>query len=464
MQRFICRLLATASLLIAWRAGEVFARPRYGGTLRIETHETIRSLDPGEWPANGMEPAKEKLISLIFERLVRLDENGRPQASLALSWQHDAKNKRWRFRLRTEVKFHDGSVMTPELVVLALRASTTDLKPSASGEVLLIESEKPKPDLLFDLAQAAHSIFLRGTDQKVSGTGPFQLAEWEPGRRAVLVANEQHWAGRPFLDSLLIQMGRPLPEQLIDLELGKADFVEVWPNEMRRLPKDAKVWLSSAHVLIALAFERGRPSSEDVRIREALALSIDRVAIHNWLLQKQGEITAALLPQRMSGYAFLFSAKADMKRARQLVSKMGPAPSTLTMAYDASDPLARSMADRIAVNAREAGITINVSSRPSNPDVRLLRLPIRAPMPALALTDLLASLRLADMEPLSDHASIEALHDAENTAVSGYHVIPLFHVPEIFGSNSRLKTWTTTGVDSFGDWRFEDMWLEMEKS
>jgi peptide/nickel transport system substrate-binding protein len=463
MQRFICQLLAAASLLLCCQAVKVFGRPRYGGTLRIETHETVRSLDPAEWSTNGTESTKEKLISLVFERLVQLDENGRPQTSLALSWQHDAKNKRWRFHLRTDVKFHDGSVMTPELVAAALRASAADLKPSASGDVLLIESEKPKPDLLFYLAQAAHSIFLRGSDQKIFGTGPFQLAEWEPGRRAILIANEQHWAGRPFLDSLKIQMGRPLSEQLMDLELGKADFVEVWPNEMRRLPKDAKIWLSSAHMLIALAFEPQRPAAEDARLREALALSIDRSAIHNVLLQKQGEITAALLPQKLSGYAFLFSAKADMKKARQLVSKTGPAPPALTLAYDTTDPLARSLSDRIAINAREAGITINVSSHPINSDIRLLRLPIRTPIPASALTDLLASLRMADLEPMPDRASIEALHDAENTAISGFRVIPLFHVPEIFGSNPQLKTWTSTGVDPFGDWRFEDMWLEIER-
>jgi peptide/nickel transport system substrate-binding protein len=462
MPRFIYPLLAAASLLIGWHAGEILARPRYGGTLRIETHETIRGLDPAEW-SSGIESTKEKLISLIFERLVRLDANGRPQGALALSWQHDARSRRWRFRLRTDVKFHDGTVLTPELAATALRVSTTDWKPSAQGEVLLIESDKPRPDLLCDLAQASHSIFLRGADQKVFGTGPFQLAEWDPGRRAVLSANEQHWAGRPFLDSLTIQMGRPLAEQLMDLELGKTDFVEIWPNEMRRLPKDARTWQSSPHVLIALALERGRPALEDAQLREALALSIDRAAMHSWLLQKQGEITAALLPQKLSGYAFLFPAKADMKKARQLVSKPGQATPPLTMVYDALDPLARSMAERIAVNAREAGITINVSSRQANPDIRLLRLPVRTPMPASALANLLASLHLTDIASLPENASIEAIHDAESAAVSSYRVIPLFHVPEIFGSNPQLKTWTTTGVDPFGEWHFEDMWLEIEK-
>jgi ABC-type transport system substrate-binding protein len=462
MQRFICQFLAAASLLVAWQAGQIFGRPRYGGVLRVEMHETLSNLDPGEWPANGMESAKDKLIPLIFERLVRLDENNRPQPALAISWQHDSKNRRWRFRLRSDVRFHDGSPMTVDSAATALRASAPNWKLTTQGDALVIDADTPIPDLLFDLAQASHSIYLRGADQKIFGTGPFQLTGWDPGRRAVLAANEQYWAGRPFLDGLSIALGRPLAEQILDLELGKADFVEVWPNELRRLPKDTKTWSSSAHILITLAFERGRPASEDSRLREALALSIDRTAIHNWLLQRQGETTAALLPQKLSGYAFLFSAKADLKKARQLVAKPGQAPS-LILAYDGFDLFTRSVADRIAVNAREAGITVNVSSRPLNSDIRLLRLPIRTPIPESALSSLVASLHLTEDAPLSDTSSIEATYAAENAALSGYRVIPLFHVPEIFGSSPRLKTWMTTGIDQFGDWRFDDMWLDTEK-
>jgi peptide/nickel transport system substrate-binding protein len=463
MQRSICRFLAAASLLICWRAGEVAGRPHYGGTLRVEMRETVRSLDPDDKPANRLESvAKDKLMALLFEPLVRLDENGRPQAVLALSWQQNSEGKQWRFRLRTDVKFHDGSVLTPEEAATALRSSADGWKITALRDGLLIESDASMPDLLFDLAQPSHSIFFRAPDQTLSGTGPFQLAKWEPGRQAVFTANEQHWAGRPFLDAVSIEMGRPLTEQLMDLELGKADFVEIWPNEMRRVPKGTKLWSSQPDTLIALAFERGRPAIEDMQLREALALSIDRAAILNWLMQKQGETAASLLPQRLSGYAFLFSAQADVNKARQLISKTGKLPPALLLAYDALDPLARSMADRIALNAREAGITLKVSGHPLNADIRLMRLPIRSSLPRTALADLISSLRQNGSD-LPNPASAENLHAAEKAALAGYYVIPLFHVPEIYGSSSRLKTWTTSGISQLGDWRLDDMWLDAEK-
>lgn len=464
MQRFIYRSLAAVSLLICWRAVEVDGRPRYGGTLRVEMQEVVHSLDPAEWSESAPESAaKEKLISLLYEPLVRLDENGRPQAALALSWQHDSKSRQWRFHLRTDVKFHDGSAMTPEAVAAALNASAPEWKAVAQDDVLVIESDAPMPDLLFDLAKAPRSIYLRSADKKVFGTGPFQLDKWEPGRRAVFSANAHHWAGRPFLDAVAIEMGRPFTEQLMDLELGKADLVEIWPNEMRRLPKGTKVWSSSPHVLIALVFEDGRPASEDGRLREALALSIDRTAMHNWLMQKQGEITAALLPQRLSGYAFLFSSRTDIKAARQLVSKLGTSVPTLLLAYDAFDPLARSIADRVAVNAREAGITLNVSSQRQNADARLVRQPIRTPSPGPALADLVAAFHLNDVGQLPNAAPAEAIYATENAVLGSYRIIPLFHVPEIFGSSPRLKTWTTPGIGQFGGWRFDDMWLDAEK-
>jgi peptide/nickel transport system substrate-binding protein len=246
---------------------------------------------------------------------------------------------------------------------------------------------------------------------------------------------------------------------LTDLDLGKADFVEVWPNEMHYLPKETKIWSSSAHVLIALSFERG-PSSENAQIREALALSIDRTELYKFLL-KQGEIALTLLPQKLSGYAFLFSARTEKKAPLPL--KPGQQPPALSLAYDAFDPLAKTIASKIALDAQNAALAIRPIRQSFHSDIRLIRLSIRTPVPALALTGLLSSLPPNRDTSISNASSIEALYAAENAVVSGHRLIPLFHVPELYGSRSRLKTWTTPGIEPFGNWRFDDMWLDLEK-
>src|SRR5262249_28899605 len=163
-----------------------------------------------------------------------------------------------------------------------------------------------------------------------------------------------------------------LREQSNDLEMGRADVVEVGPAELRRQAPGRRVWSSSPVRVLALVFS-GRV--DDARIREALALAVDRSAIHTVLLQRQGEISGALLPQWISGYAFLFPSSADLGRARQLAA--GARPITLGV----SDPALRPIADRIAINARDAGLRVSVTQTPESADVRLTELRIESTDP-----------------------------------------------------------------------------------
>ena len=147
----------------------------------------------------------------------------------------------------------------------------------------------------------------------------FLLGTWEAGKRVIFLADENAPGGRPFLDAVEIQMGRSLRDQSADLELGKADLVELGPNELRRQVNGRRVWTSSPTRLLALAFG---PRVTDARVREALALSVNREAIYSVLLQRQGEISGALLPQWLTGYAFLFAAPFDVAKAGSLVAGM----------------------------------------------------------------------------------------------------------------------------------------------
>ncbi|HYK92341.1 MAG TPA: hypothetical protein VE398_26505, partial [Acidobacteriota bacterium] len=116
-----------------------------------------------------------------------------------------------------------------------------------------------------------------------------------------------------------------------------------------------------------------------------------------------------------------------------------------------------------AVNAREAGLKLQASGQAPGADLRLVRLPIRPPLPETALTSVISSLHLADAWQLPNNQTPEALYAFEHTVVESYRIIPLFHLPEIFGSSPRVKTWTTPGVLRSGNWRLDDLWLEVEK-
>ena len=69
-------------------------RPKYGGTLRVQMSERVATIDPRQWPLDSAQAAAaERVDSLVFDRLVRLDDHGAPQPALAISWQHDAAVK-----------------------------------------------------------------------------------------------------------------------------------------------------------------------------------------------------------------------------------------------------------------------------------------------------------------------------------------------------------------------------------
>ena len=278
----------------------------------------------------------------------------------------------------------------------------------------------------------------------------FTLSLWEPGRRAVYTADENAAGGRPFLDSVEIRMARPVRDQSIDLGLERADIVQLGPEQVRREAPGRRVWLSAPVRVAAIVFQ---PRIEDARLREALALAVDRAAIHTVLLQRQGEVSGALLPEWISGYAFLFPVAADLARARSLVSGIPAASRRLTLAVE--DATWQPVAERISLNARDAGLTVALAAPHAACDARLVEARLASLDPPRALAALAAALALP--EPAAG-ASPEALYAAESGLMEGFRLIPLFHLPDAYGVSRRVHG--GPGITPLGEWRFQDLWLE----
>ncbi len=278
----------------------------------------------------------------------------------------------------------------------------------------------------------------------------FVLTSWETGRRAVFSADENAPGGRPFIDTLDIQMGRSLRDQAVDLELGKTDIVELSRTEARRQVAGRHVWLSSPVRLMALLFG---PRVTDPRVREALALSVVRTAIHSVLLQRQGEISGALLPQWITGYSFLFGAEPDVAKAKALVDGLSPAERTLTLAV--ADDVDRAIADRIQLNARDAHLMVSIVPAITNADVRLVETRIAFADAPHALAGVAAAYGLP--EPPAARTP-EEQYAAERALLDGFRVIPLFHLPDAYGAGPRVQGGPV--ITPLGEWRFDSLWVE----
>src|SRR5208337_5578402 len=210
-------------LLIDVAAAET--RPQYGGTLRIVIREAPDSLDPSDM-TQADTFARRNLLAMIFEALVTLDDRGRVHPGLAADWQAAPGDQRWQFHLRQGVKFHDGSPLTAEIAASSLRTANPSWKVFAEGDSLIVERDQADADLPAELGLTRNSIVKKNGGGKLSGTGPFHIEDWQPGKKLTLAAEENHWRGRGFVDAIEVEMGKNFREQLNELELGRADLVE----------------------------------------------------------------------------------------------------------------------------------------------------------------------------------------------------------------------------------------------
>jgi MarR-like DNA-binding transcriptional regulator SgrR of sgrS sRNA len=167
-----------------------------------------------------------------------------------------------------------------------------------------------------------------------------------------------------------------------------------------------------------------------------------------------------LLPNWLSGTAHLFPIATDLPRAKEFFAatrREVSHPSPLMLIYDSGDQEAHAVADRVAVNTKEAGITVQVAAQPAAgkniaADLRLVRRHIAVPDPGIALGDLLNSFG----ESAATMETLEQIYAAERAPVDALRIIPLVHVSESFGLSPQVRDWM---APRWGGWRLENVWL-----
>jgi len=448
--------LIVGSVIVGALAASAETRPQYGGTLHVAVRAAPSALNSGDC-THPNSFASRNLTLLIFETLVTTDDGLRVRPALATSWQESSGSQRWQFRLRHGVKFHDGTAFTPEIAASTLRSTNPSWNVIPDADSVIIESDMPDPNLPLKLALVCNAIAKKTSDGKLNGTGPFHITDWQPAKKLSLAAEENYWGGRPFLDAIEIELGKNYHDQLIALDLGRTELVEVAPEQSHRVSTEGQRVVSSAPMeLVALLFTRDAQSADDKLLRQALAFSVDRASIRSVLLQGAGQPAGSILPNWMSGYGFVFPAEADLSRARHQREQVRTLPEW-TVGYDANDSIARLLVERIALNAKDAGLTLRPTTV-NTADLRLVRIPLAAADPWISLEALAAAEVLP--KPKVNAGSGEDLYSAEQAALATQRLIPLFHLPATYGASTILKNWT---VRSDGSWDLADAWLGTTK-
>ena len=214
---------------------------------------------------------------------------------------------------------------------------------------------------------------------------------------------------------------------------------------------------------------------------EAMSLSLDRQTMANVLLQKQAEPASALLPQWLSGYAFLFTMETNIDRAKEIRATLpanlaaGAEPLRLGVDLPGGD-LAKLLGERVAVNARQAAILVQVVNRSgtrglnsaagaSNDPVggvHLFSWHYSSLSPRVELESMMTTLNFGDAnEGAVSSSDPEQLYAREKKLLEERRVLPLVALPEYIGLGQKVRDWMPA---RWGEWHLADVWLDLPES
>jgi peptide/nickel transport system substrate-binding protein len=351
------RMTLFAIAAFAGAAGAVSA-----AELRIGRANEPQSMDP-QFARTGN---NQMTAMHIFDRLVVNDENIRTTPGLAASWRN-IDPRTWEVRLRANVKFHDGSIMSAEDVVFSMeRAPNVPNSPASFADSvksiekmqivdpLTIRFTTTVPDPLFMDNIGTVFILSKKAAEKASnadfnsgkaaiGTGAYKFVSWAPGDRLQLTRNEDYWGPKPDFDKVTLRFISNDAARVAALLSKSVDVIDlVPPADLPRLKKDPnlRVVETATVRLVYLALNLRRPPPyvtdetgsrplgnnpfSDARVRKALSLMIDRKALVSRILQGSGEPAAQLVPAGVFGYnPALKVPAADIQEARRLLREAG---------------------------------------------------------------------------------------------------------------------------------------------
>jgi peptide/nickel transport system substrate-binding protein len=340
-------------------------------------------------------------------------------------------------------------------VVTAL-GGRAEWKARADGEFVVIESEESRPGLLAELALPRNAIVRRGSAGEPVGTGPFLIKGFVAGKSLELAANDGSWGGRPFVDGVQIEFGKALREQMTELQLGKVDLIEVGAEQIGKVESEGrKAQVSLPMELVAVVGGAGKAKE-----LQALSLAVDRKSIQSVLLRGGSEAAGGVLPEWMSGTGVLFPVQVDVERGRQALKAGRPGAAVptksvrpLTLSFDAGDGLARLLAERVALNAREVGLAVQVVSS-GNADLHLERISLGSGDPGVALGEVGRAVGIKVAAGLSAPGEI---YLAEKKLMDDGGVVPLFHLPLASLVGERVRGFSS---DKLGRWGLDEDWVE----
>ena len=327
-------------------------------------------------PAIAVEANSAQYIFQIFSGLLRLDAGLKPVGDIAFDWQTSPDGLTYTFNLREDVKFHDGRGLKAEDVkyswertaspatgsqtaalylgdiagvddMLAGRASEISGVKVVDDYTLQVTLEAPVSYFLYKLTLPAAFVVDRENVESGSGwwrrpnaTGPFKLKEWVPEESLMLERNSLYYGDKALLNQVKYQYNTGLSMDLY--EMGNIDATGVGTAYIDKVmdqsgPFYRELTVSPLLDFWFVGFNCSEPPFDDVNIRRAFSLAVDKDKIISLIYRNMWEKADGILPPGLPGYnESLTGLDYDVEQARELIrsSRYGDAsrlpPVTLT--------------------------------------------------------------------------------------------------------------------------------------
>ncbi|MBZ9935633.1 ABC transporter substrate-binding protein [Mesorhizobium sp. BR1-1-16] len=349
----ILAALSLGALIAVAGSPAMSAEIKDGGDLRAALTGEPDVLDP----ATSSVYTGAQVYEGIFSKLIDMDASGKFVPDLATSWTQ-VDDKTWKFDLVGNATFHNGEKFTSADVKYTfgriLDPKTASAYAGLYAQIDSIDASDPAVAVfhlksgfgpfLTNLATNGEIVNQKAIEsgdptRNPVGTGPFEFVEWVQGDHIALKKNATYFkAGLPHLDTVTFKF-LPVDQSRIDsLSAGELDWVDAVPlNLVPSLKADTRfTYVTSpvAGIPDFLAFNTKQPPFDNPKVRQAVALAINRADIRDVAYLGTGELGLEEVPTGSSWYdpTGIFAAEPDIAKAKQLLSEAG-FPNGLSVEY-----------------------------------------------------------------------------------------------------------------------------------
>ena len=350
------RRVAASLLGLVLLAGHAHAQPK--DSLVVDLPADVATMDPQiQWDTDSYSVYRN-----IFDNLLTRDPAGKIIPQVATAWRY-TNDTTIVFDLRADIAFHDGSKLTAEDVAFSVkRIINPDFRSPQLSQFdqittadvtglnqVTLHTKTPYPALLAQLVKLSivpkayvEKVGDVAFNQAVIGSGPYKLKSWQRGVQTNLEANDGYWRGKPPFRSVTFRAVPDGATRIADLRTGRADITRgLTPDDATAMKNEPKLTVASiATERVAYLFVNALSGpTKDRRVRQAIAMAVDRETLISALQQGYAKpVDVVLTPANFGYVADVKAWPFDPDRARKLIKEAGAEGATIPFltspAYD----------------------------------------------------------------------------------------------------------------------------------